>query len=194
MTVEDPGVPRVIPSVIVIRHAEKPEPGHGHHPEQHGVDAHGAPSARGLTPRGWSRAGALAVRLHHAAEGDDGWIRPERVHAAPATHAHHSHRCVDTAGPSAARIGVEVLDHHGRGEEPALVAEVRAAGQPTLIVWDHGHLPDLLRAFDPVNPEVILDPWPDERFDLVAFVYPEGSRYRLVIAHQDLLAGDAPVS
>ena len=46
------------PVVIIVRHAEKPEP-----EGPHGVDHHGSPSGHGLTPRGWSRAGALAARM-----------------------------------------------------------------------------------------------------------------------------------
>lgn len=183
-----------LPPVVIIRHAEKPTSGHHQHPPQHGVDAHGEPSERGLTPRGWSRAGALAARFDHADAHDDGWCRPARVHAAPATHAHHSHRSFDTATPTAARLNLTVLDHHARGSEVDLASEVRASGEPTLIVWDHGHLPDLLRAFDPVNADDIVDPWPDDRFDLVALLIPDGDRYRLVMSVQDLLAGDAPVS
>lgn len=180
--------------VMVIRHAEKPHPAEKGNPEQHGVDAHGQPSARGLTPRGWSRSGALAVRFDRAGGIDDDWARPERVHAAPATHDNHSHRCLDTAHPVAARLGLDVHHHHARGEESALASEVRASGAHTLIVWDHGHIPDLLRAFDVVNPDDIPDPWPGHRFDLIAMLTPvdDGSRYHLRVQAQDLLSGDAP--
>ena len=183
-------------TVMVIRHAEKPHPAEGDAPEQHGVDAHGAPSAHGLTPRGWSRAGALAVRFDHAGEQGDVWIRPERVHAAPATHDNHSHRCLDTAHPIAARLGLDVHHHQERGAEGALASQVRSCGQQTLIVWDHGHIPDLLRAFDVVNPDDIPDPWPGDRFDLIALLTPEGPsrRYRVSLHAQDLLSGDAPTA
>ena len=186
------------PTVMIIRHGEKPTPAQKASPESFGVDEHGQPSAHGLTPRGWSRAGALAVRMDHAGGPDDSWIRPARMHAAPATHDNHSHRCLDTARPIAARLGVHLHHHHERGQEPQLAGEVRAAGDDTLIVWDHGHLPDLLRAFDPINPGDIPDPWPGDRFDLLALLTPETVdgrvTYRVRVLAQDLLAGDAPVA
>lgn len=183
-------------TVMVIRHGEKPHPAQGDAPEQYGVDAHGAPSAHGLTPRGWSRAGALAVRLDHAGGQGDVWIRPEQVHAAPATHDNRSHRCLDTAHPIAARLGLEVHHHHARGDEGALASQVRDSGQHALIVWDHGHIPDLLRAFDVVNPQDIPDPWPSNRFDLIAVLTPDATsaRYRVSLHAQDLLSGDAPTA
>lgn len=191
----DPPVP---PVVLVVRHAEKPTTGHGNDPEQFGVDRHGQPSARGLTPRGWSRAGALAVRLDHAGGPDDEWVRPARIHAAPATADNHSHRCVDTAHPIADRLGLHLHHHHERGQENQLAQQVRASGADTLIVWDHGHLPDLLRAFEPVNPGDIPDPWPGDRFDLLALLTPEvvdgRAVYRVRVLAQDLLAGDAPLA
>lgn len=185
---------RTTPRVMVIRHGEKPHPAQGDAPEQHGVDAHGEPSPRGLTPRGWSRAGALAVRFDRAGGPEDTWIRPERVHAAPATHDNHSHRCLDTAHPIAARLDLGVHHHHARGDEEALVTEVLDSGEHTLIVWDHGHIPDLLRAFDVINPDDIPDPWPGHRFDLIAQLDPDPhtGRYRVGIDVQDLLSGDAP--
>lgn len=187
----------VDPVVMVIRHGEKPTAAHASAPEQFGVDMHGQPSPRGLTPRGWSRAGALAVRFDRAGEPGDAWRRPARVHAAPATDDNHSHRCVDTAQPIADRLNLHLHHHHDRGQEAVLADEVRASGQDTLIVWDHGHIPELLRAFDPVNPNDIPDPWPGERFDLLAQLTPEtvdGRRgYRVRILAQDLLAGDGAI-
>ena len=42
-------------TILIIRHAEKPEPG-----GDSGVDFTGAPDPRSLTVRGWQRAGAWA--------------------------------------------------------------------------------------------------------------------------------------
>ena len=42
-------------TILIIRHAEKPEPG-----GDSGVDSTGAPDPRSLTVRGWQRAGAWA--------------------------------------------------------------------------------------------------------------------------------------
>ncbi|MEA2814532.1 MAG: hypothetical protein QOI93_2229, partial [Rhodospirillaceae bacterium] len=42
-------------TILIIRHADKPEPG-----GDGGVDAVGVPDKNSLTPRGWQRAGIWA--------------------------------------------------------------------------------------------------------------------------------------
>lgn len=177
-----------LPPVIISRHAEKPE-----HGGPHGVDHHGNPSGHGLTPQGWSRSGALAVRLAHAGGPDDPLVRPVRVYATATDADHSSDRPKLTATPIAARLDVDLLDHHGRGAEPAIAAEVVAAGEPTLIVWDHGHIPALARAFPLVADAQVPHAWPDDRFDLFWLLIPGADgTYEFQIRGQELLAGDSP--
>lgn len=174
------------PTVVIVRHAEKPE-----HGGPHGVDHHGNPSGHGLTPRGWTRTGALAVRMAHAGRPDDVLPVPLRVYAT-ATDAHHeSDRPRLTATPIADRLGVPLRDHHGRGAEQAIAAEIVAGGEPTLIVWDHGHIPTLAKSFPLAEDADVPDAWPEDRFDLFWLLVPgTDGRYELRILAQELLAGD----
>lgn len=177
------------PEVVIVRHAEKPEPD-----GPHGVDHHGHPSGHGLTPRGWSRAGALAARMAYAGRPGDTIAKPERVYATATDPHHASDRPRLTAHGIARRLGVTMQDHFGRGDEADLAAEVLAGGQPTLIVWDHGHIPALAGAF-PLAAEVdVPQAWPEERFDLYWVLTPGPDGYSLRILPQDLLAGDAPTA
>lgn len=177
------------PIVVIVRHAEKPEPN-----GPHGVDHHGRPSEHGLTPRGWSRAGALAVRMAHAGQASDPIVRPDRVYATSTDPHHASDRPRLTAHGIAKRLDLDMLDHFGRGDEATLAAEVASAGQPTLVVWDHGHIPTLARAF-PLHPDAqVPDAWPDDRFDLYWVLTPGDDGYSLTVLPQQLLAGDAPTT
>ncbi|MBM3689519.1 MAG: hypothetical protein FJW80_07695 [Actinobacteria bacterium] len=174
------------PTVVIVRHAEKPESG-----GPHGVDHHGSPSGRGLTPRGWSRSGALAVRMAHAGGAGDVLPKPEAVYATGTDAHHESDRPRLTAHVVADRLQLHMLSHLGRGDEAKLVKEVVAAGVPTLIVWDHGHIPTLTKAFPLVSDVDVPEAWPEDRFDLFWLLTPSDEGYTLTILPQELLAGDA---
>jgi len=176
------------PVVLIVRHAEKPAEG-----GPHGVDHHGRPTPHGLIPRGWSRAGALAVRLDRAGYvPQDPLVRPTRVFATASSPHHPSDRPKLTAKPIAERLDVPLHDHFGRGDEAAMAAEVLASEEPVLIVWDHGHIPVLAREF-PLAPDVdVPSAWPEDRYDLVWILAPAEAGYQLSIVAQDLLAGDSP--
>jgi hypothetical protein len=177
------------PVIVIARHGEKPEPD-----GPHGVDHHGHPSGHGLTPRGWARSGALAVRLSHAGGDGDPLPRPTRVYATATDPHHESDRPRMTAHGVAERLGVPMRDHFGRGQEASLATDVLTADEPTLVVWDHGHIPALARSL-PLAPDVTVpDEWPDDRFDLFWLLTPSPQGYQLDIVPQLLLAGDAPVA
>ena len=80
------------------------------------------------------------------------------------------------------------------GKEVVLNGKVTSAGQPTLIVWDHGHIPTLTRAFPLAPGTQVPEAWPEDRFDLYWVLTPGASGYTLTVAPQELLAGDAPTA
>lgn len=174
------------PVVIIVRHAEKPEPG-----VADGVDHKGHPTGHGLTPRGWSRAGALAARMAYAGSPDDVLTRPDRVYATATDPHHESDRPRLTAHGIAKRLDLDMLDHLGRGDEGTLAREIVAGDAPTLVVWDHGHIPALAREFPLATGVDVPDAWPEDRFDLYWILTPGDSGYTLAILPQELLAGDS---
>ncbi|MFM9134223.1 MAG: hypothetical protein ACKOT0_02095 [bacterium] len=174
------------PVVIIVRHAEKPEPG-----VADGVDHKGHPTGHGLTPRGWSRAGALAARMAYAGAAGDVLIRPDRVYATAKDPDHESDRPRLTAHGIAKRLDLDMLDHLGRGDEGTLAREIVADDAPTLVVWDHGHIPALTREFPLASGVDVPDAWPEDRFDLYWVLTPGDAGYSLAILPQELLAGDS---
>ncbi len=177
-----------LPQVIIIRHAEKPSE---HNEAEHkiGTDFDGKHTSHGLVPRGWARAGALAALFDRGHLGTDS-IRPVRVYATSPSENNRSLREIYTALPIAERLGVEVRDEFGRGDEREMISEILAAGVPTLIVWDHGHIPKLAKHFPLSDGSDIPHHWDDGRFDLVWELIPVGDRYEVTETVQAVLVGD----
>lgn len=180
--------------IMVLRHGEKP----GDRTPPHGVNRHGEADDHGLTVRGWTRAGALASLFALApAASHPLLVTPGRIIATKPTSEARSRREIDTATPTAERLGIEVVDRHARGDESEAAAEVLASPEPTLIVWHHGTLPRLVGHFPVMNAHDIPQAWPAERFDLiwVLDLQPEPqAEYRFTVVPQLLLGGDSPVA
>lgn len=177
--------------IMLIRHGEKP----GEDGPPHGIDRDGERDPHALSVRGWTRAGALAAafsRLPTAAH--PALVVPERIIATRSTADYHSKREIDTATPIARRLGIEVDTSYGHDESAQLRSSVITDGRPTLIVWHHGSMTDLIRSFPIGNPAELPEKWPDHRFDLI-WVLTRGqgqADFRFVPLNQDLLDGDEP--
>ena len=91
---------------------------------------------------------------------------PRTIFASDATKKSPSLRAMHTAGPLAAKLGIEVNHDHAEGEENILVAAAMAAPPPVLIVWHHGKIPEIARI---IAGSKLVCPvhWPDNRFDMV---------------------------
>jgi hypothetical protein len=132
--------------------------------------------------------------MAYAGRPEDSLVKPARVYATATDPDHASDRPRLTAHGIAKRLDLEMLDHFGRGDEHTLAADVVSGGEPTLIVWDHGHIPTLTRAFPLAPGTEVPHAWPEDRFDLYWVLTPGESGYTLTITPQELLAGDAPVA
>ena len=182
-------------SIIVARHAEKPEPTAG----SLGVDRLGRADPHSLTVVGWQRAGALAALMAHAPSvAQPDLVRPERVFVTKPTSHAKSRRELDTASPAADRLGLQIDSSHEHGQVDKLAKEILADPRPALVVWHHGEIPSLVRALG-VDPADVPSDWPDGRYDLLwvltcrstATATGDGAaRYSLEIVPQRLLAGD----
>jgi broad specificity phosphatase PhoE len=150
-------------SIFVIRHAEKPDA------KAQGVDDKGVADPDSLIPRGWQRAGALAVYF------GSGLPAPNRIYAAAADKekvAPHtkvgskSKRPVETITPLAKKLGQTPVETYTKGQEADLAAAIAALAGVTLVCWQHEAIPDIARAIMGAAAG-IPDPWPDDRFDVV---------------------------
>jgi len=144
--------------IMLIRHAEKPD-GDG----APGLMPNGAENPRALTLTGWKRANAL-VGLFNPADG----APPRPPLAKPMSlfaSGSESLRPKQTLAPLATALNLSIRTFL-KGQEPELVAAVKAAQDPVLISWQHEALPaiaGLIRGgSDGVPPT-----WPDHVYDLV---------------------------
>jgi broad specificity phosphatase PhoE len=120
-------------TILIIRHADKPEPG-----GDGGVDAVGVPDKNSLTPRGWQRAGIWA-ELFAPSLGQQRLLpKPSAIFAsAPASKAEiaaghggsKSRRPLETISPLAAKLGIDVDLRFAKGQEADLAAASPANGR-----------------------------------------------------------------
>ena len=174
--------------IMLIRHAEKPL-----HPSgsPHGVNPDGQQDPHSLTVTGWIRAGAL-VELFAPSHGDSSaeLRRPDTIYAS--AHAGgRSKRSMQTVGPLAARLGLEVVKRYSAGDEARLVKEISTRPGATLIAWHHEALHAISQYLGDVHPSP-PDYWPPDRFDLIWTFTPDGHRWRFAQIPQLLLPGDLP--
>ena len=193
---------------MFVRHGEKPGAGAGaaagpasaggKTADEHGVNQYGEHDSHSLSVRGWTRAGALAPLFAHAPhDSHAGIVKPARVFATKPSHETKSRRELDTATPTAERLGLPVDAELTRGDEPALAQKILGSPDDTLVVWHHGELPHLLAQFPVENASDVPHEWPSDRFDLIWLLQRRAGgelSYRFSITPQMLLVGDKPTT
>ena len=163
--------------LLIIRHAESPESGHG------------------LSPRGEERAKAYANYFQNFTV-DSKRLEPNAVLVA--ADSKHSHRPRLTVQPFAKAANLPI-DNRFANKQPAdLATELRTnyQGKIILVCWHHGQIPALLRALGD-SPEALLPngKWPRDVYDwVIMFSFDEnghaipGSTKRI---NEHLLQGDS---
>ena len=174
--------------IMLIRHAEKPL-----HPSgsPHGVNPDGEHDPHSLTVTGWIRAGAL-VELFGPSRGEPPaeLRRPDTIYAS--AHAGgHSKRSMQTVGPLAARLGLQVATRYAAGDEAHLTREISTRPGATLIAWHHEALHRIGHHLGEVHPNP-PQCWPADRFDLIWTFTPDDHGWRFAQIPQLLLPGDLP--
>lgn len=159
--------------IMVIRHAEKPDDAG----KQGGVDENGKSDPESLTPRGWSRAGAIAAFLAPVLPmSNEALTQPTAIYAsAPAKHGEadgnrigtHSRRPLQTISPLASKLGIKPILTFTRGEEAKMVADAKAIGGVVLICWDHQDIPVIAGEICGQRSPATPLKWPGDRFDVV---------------------------
>ena len=178
-------------AIYVMRHAEKPNG------TTQGVDEQGKTNPKSLTPRGWERAGALAVFFG----APDGLPIPDRIFASgPGKGQSRSQRSLETLLPLAAKLNQVPAQTYGKGEEEKLVKELLQLEGTTLVCWQHEMIlaiAKLLLRSAGQSTERIPQSWSSERFDVVwSFTRARGSEpWNFSQICQRLLQGDgtAPI-
>ena len=182
--------------LLIIRHGEKPGTGAEDGP---GLRPDGTPDQRGLTVRGWQRAGAWATLFGSELATD--YPVPTAIYAASPDRGPGpkppSRRPHDTVVPLASRLGLRVDARWAQGEEEALAAELRAVPGVAVVCWEHKRIPgDLLPALLRGTPlPAAPTMWDPARFDVVLRL-DRGSDGRPTGVRQlfpRLLSGDSDV-
>jgi broad specificity phosphatase PhoE len=157
-------------TVLIVRHAEKPE------------------SGTGLTPLGEARARLYAKYFEPFQE--DGLSIPVDCLYAGAD-SKNSIRPRLTLEPLSKATGLPLHLNVGTKESAALVLELKteAHGRYPLVAWRHGEIPALLTAFG-ASPEKLLPNgrWPDDVFDwvIVLTIGPDGQLASAKVIHEQL--------
>jgi hypothetical protein len=158
-------------TVLVIRHAEKPDPGDP--ALGPGLTAAGTEDKHSLVIRGWQRAGTWAALFGGGTAGPD-FPKPDVVYAAnpdqsSSREGSNSKRPFETIVALCNRLHLNPITTHGVDDEVALVNEVQGLTGVVLICWEHK------RIVDAILPELtkgqklphLPTKWDGARFDVV---------------------------
>jgi len=191
--------------IFIIRHGEKPGqavPGSDpcDPPGPHGIDYCGNQNdANCLTPRGWSRAGALvSLFAPHDGHFRAGITTPQQLISPgypkgttpdlPTTKQHRTYQTICQLSDEL-KVDINYTDYQ-EGEEHKLGGDLAAVTTGfTLVSWEHTAIPEIAQAI-PSHADIPTS-WPNERFDVVwSFAY-NGSDYDFTQIAQMLLPGDS---
>ncbi len=171
--------------IMVIRHAEKPN-GAG---REHGLDEHGTSDSRGLTVRGWQRAGAL-VRFFAPLQGGfqhPALVKPSAIFAVKANDS--SQRPLLTVQPLASELGLPIDSRFASEEVAALLAAVALVDGPVLVSWRHSNMVDIAHALCPTQQP--MPEWRADCFDQAWVFADDAGRWTMTRIGQQLLPGDS---
>ena len=187
-------------TVLVIRHAEKPDrrrPDLGE-----GLTAEAAIDKHSLVLRGWQRAGTWSALFGAGTGGAPDFPKPDIVYAAdpnqpPSEDGSRSKRPFQTIAPLCERLHMRPVTTHGVGDEATLVKEVEQLSGVVLICWEHkriveGILPELTKA---QRLPYLPTKWDGDRFDVVLRFdrAQTGAQWSFRQLFPRLLAGDLDV-
>jgi broad specificity phosphatase PhoE len=149
---------------------------------RHGEDTGIAPHDFHLSPRGRQRAEALPKLFGSRLP------KPQVIIATRATKG--SNRPVETVEPLARALDVPIDNRYAESDYKLLARDLmtdpRYAGKVVLVCWHHGKLPRLAKALGVKNVPL----WPEDQFDRVWVIEPNGGSVRFDDVHQKLLDGD----
>src|ERR1700761_1261528 len=155
--------------IFLIRHAERPVVTDG--TTYTGTDVAGTPNPDCLIPRGWQRAGGLAMLFDTAV----GTMRtdlavPGQLYSPAYSNPVKTlnHRTYETILPLSLRLGLTINNDYQEGQEAQLATAIVANDAGTsLVAWEHDHIPDIAANIPVVIGAVVPTVWPGDRFDII---------------------------
>ena len=161
-------------TVLIVRHAEKPE------------------SGKHLSPAGVKRAQAY-VGFFKSFALDSHPVKIDHLFAAH--ESKHSDRPRETLLPLSNALHLKIHSHFDLSECQQLADKVRRtySGETLLICWHHGAIPKLLKAFG-VNPKALLPggKWPEDVFGwLIVLRYDQQGKLSAHVYNEGITPEDA---
>ena len=161
-------------TVLIIRHAEKPE------------------SGKHLSPAGVRRAQAY-VGFFKSFTLNSHLVKVDHLFAAKKST--NSDRPSETLLPLSNALHLKIHSTFDLSESQELADKVRRSysGETVLICWHHGAIPDLLRAFG-ANPKALLPggEWPDDVFGwLIVLRYDQNGKVSANVSNERINPDDA---
>lgn len=186
-------------TILIIRHAEKPDRGW----PGPGLTSQGVADNKSLVIRGWQRAGAWAA-FFGAAPLKKGYPRPTVIYAANPDAPPNddldeepSQRPFQTVDELAAHLNTTPIKDFAVGDEKNLAAAVLKQSGTVLIAWEHkailkSVLPNILDG-QPVTGAVPAK-WDSKRFDVVLRCDLDSfGKWTISQLCPCLLSGDSPL-
>ena len=97
---------------------------------------------------------------------------------------------METVEPLARALDVPIDNRYAEADYKLLARDLlsdpRYAGKVVLVCWHHGKIPRLAKALGVKDAPL----WPEDQFDHVWVIEPEGGAARFEDVHQKLLDGD----
>lgn len=161
-------------TVLIIRHAEKPEAG------------------KHLAPAGVRRAQAYPG-FFKSFTIDSHPVKIDHLFAAQKSK--NSDRCHETLLPISNALRLKIHSSFDLSESQQLAGKVRRtySGQTVLICWRHGAIPELLKAFG-ANPTTLLPggKWPEDVFGwLIVLRYDQQGNLSASVSNEGITLDDA---
>jgi hypothetical protein len=161
-------------TVLIIRHAEKPE------------------SGKHLSPAGVRRAQAY-VGFFKSFTLNSHLVKVDHLFAAQ--ESKNSDRPRETLLPLSNALHLKIHSTFDLSKSQELADKVRRSysGETVLICWHHGAIPDLLKAFG-ANPKALLPggEWPDDVFGwLIVLRYDQNGKASANVSNEGITPDDA---
>jgi hypothetical protein len=173
-------------TIMLIRHAEKPDGNDG------GVDPKGNADKHDLIVRGWQRAGALVQFFANPSDPSGPIRQPVTIFATEPSSGSESKRPLHTVTPLAKFLNRDIDSTIAEDSEDALVKGAIAGNGVVLIAWHHEGIPAIANLI--LQNQSAPQKWPGDRFDVV-WIFTRGTPtapWKFAQAPQLLLAGDSP--
>ena len=167
------------PTIMVIRHAEKPTG------NINGVTIQGEKDPESLIVQGWQRAGALTPFFSSASSP---LSVPQFLFAADAEKATNSERPIETITPLSAKLGLKINTTWKKKDWSKMTDAALQAKGVALICWQHDDIPNIANK---IMNQDLAPKWPGDRFDMVWLFTWSSNQYQFTQVPQLLLAGDS---